>query len=110
MQALEQVAVYRVEQHLERYAQQDERDDAVPVEVPVAVRALREEPGDEDEQRHVEEIRDIEHAAQHRVVVLDRQHEMRCHHQDDEQPLDVIEQRDAFACASHVIPRLTKRS
>lgn len=101
---LNQYAVDGEQRRLVGEAQNCEGDDPVSVEAPVAIGTFREESGDEDEQRHVEQVDDIEERAQRLVVVVDGVHEMRGDHQNDEQPLDVVEQRDALACASHVIP------
>lgn len=48
-----------------------------------------------DEQRHMEEIYDVKEAAYGRVVVVDGVRHVPHHHKDNEQPLYVVEERDA---------------
>lgn len=100
-------AVDQHERELIERREKDEREDAVRV-LPLS-RPLGKEARHEDEQRHVEEVDDVEEAAYGRVVVVDGVRDVPHHHEDDEQALDVVEERDASRARScslrHRAPR-----
>ena len=92
----ELAAVHQAQRKLEAKAQCEEGEDAVEVETPSPIGAFGEKPRHEDEQRHVEQVNDVECEAQDGVVVMDWVHEVSRDHQHDEDALDVVEQRDSL--------------
>ena len=60
---LQERSIDRQQECLVDKAQDGKGDDAVPVQVAVAIRAFCEEAGEEDEKRHMEQVDDIEESA-----------------------------------------------
>lgn len=60
---LQERSVDRQQECLVDKAQDGKGDDAVPIQAAVAIRAFREEAGEEDEERHMEQVDDIEESA-----------------------------------------------
>lgn len=76
-------------------AQGDKRDDAIDLEFAVAICALCEQAGHQHEERHVEEVDNVEGEAEDRIGVVHGMGDVAEHDEDDEESFEVVEQGDA---------------